>query len=148
MAKLSKWHKDLEKILCYHMKNGRLLETALTHSSYANIHKLPSYERLEYLGDSVLLLISRDFLFHKYPEELEGQLTKIQSAVLSERSLVEVAEDLQLSKLIRFIPEYDGHIMKSKIIDNLRGKIFGAETQCEALRIEGNYQGFIENELL
>ena len=108
--------KDLEKILRYRMKNRELLETALTHSSYANIHKEPSYERLEYLGDSVLSLIARDFLYHKYPSEPEGQLTKIQSAVLSERSLVEIAEELQLSKFIRFIPEYDGQLPKRSIL--------------------------------
>jgi len=112
----NKWHKDLEKILCYHMKNGELLETALTHSSYANIHKESSYERLEYLGDSVLSLVARDFLYHKYTNLPEGHLTKIQSAVLSERSLFEIAEDLHLSKFIRFIPEYDGQTPKRSIL--------------------------------
>jgi len=112
----NKWHKDLEKILCYHMKNKGLLETALTHSSYANIHKQASYERLEYLGDSVLSLIARDFLYHKYSDSPEGELTKIQSAVLSERSLFEIAEDLHLSKFIRFVPEYDGQTPKRSIL--------------------------------
>ena len=121
-----KWHKDLEKILGYHMKNGALLETALTHSSYANVHKQPSYERLEYLGDSVLSLIARDFLFHKYSNLPEGHLTKIQSAVLSERSLFEIAEELHLSKFIRFVPEYDGQTPKRSIVADIVEAIIAA----------------------
>ena len=116
MVKSSKWQKDLEKILCYRVKNRELLETALTHSSFANVHKLSSYERLEYLGDSVLSFISREFLFFKYPNLPEGTLTKIQSAVLSERCLAEIAEELQLVKFVRFIPEFKGQAPKRSVI--------------------------------
>jgi len=122
----NKWLKAIEKIIGYHMKNGELLETALTHSSYANIHKEPSYERLEYLGDSVLSLISRDFLYHKYSNLPEGHLTKIQSAVLSERSLFEIAEELHLSKFIRFVPEYDGQTPKRSIVADIVEAIIAA----------------------
>jgi len=120
------WHKTLEKVLCYHMKNDELLETALTHSSYANIHKLPSYERLEYLGDAILSAISRDFLYHKYPKLPEGELTKIQSAVLSERSLAEVAEEMHLVKFIQFIPEFEGQTPKRSITADIIEAIIGA----------------------
>ena len=72
----------LEERIGYHFQNQYLLLCALTHTSYANeqkIHKYESYERLEFLGDAVLELVSSAFLYHKYPDEREGKLSKIRS---------------------------------------------------------------------
>ena len=67
--------RDLEKKLNYTFRNQALLEEALNHSSYANEHKKDKAvcnERLEFLGDAVLEVVSSDFLYHKYPEKPEG----------------------------------------------------------------------------
>ena len=73
---------ELEKKIGYRFRDKSLLKQALTHSSYANeqrINKLKDYERLEFLGDAVLELISSDFLYHKYPDRKEGELTKLRA---------------------------------------------------------------------
>ena len=71
---------ELEKKIGYQFRDKSLLKQALTHSSFANeqrINKLKDYERLEFLGDAVLELISSDFLFHENPQMPEGKLTKL-----------------------------------------------------------------------
>ena len=71
--------EQLEQIIGYTFQNKKLLRQALTHSSYANekkLGKLGCNERLEFLGDAVLELISSDFLYKKFPQIPEGELTK------------------------------------------------------------------------
>lgn len=79
-----------------------LLKQALTHSSFANeqrINKLKDYERLEFLGDAVLELISSDFLFHENPQMPEGKLTKLRSSMVCEPALAYCARDIELGTL-------------------------------------------------
>ena len=68
----------LETIIGYKFKHPELLETALTHTSYANETRPPvkHNERLEFLGDSVLQIVSADYLFHAYADRPEGDLTR------------------------------------------------------------------------
>lgn len=92
----------LEKI-GYTFQNPALFKTALTHSSYANEHRdrhLQNNERLEFLGDSILGLVSADYLFHRYPHLPEGELTKLRAAVVCEQTLYEIAKELGLDKEI------------------------------------------------
>ena len=69
----------LEKRLNYTFENKELLERALYHSSYANEHRggFGSNERLEFLGDAVLGMVTADYLFHRHPDLPEGDLTRI-----------------------------------------------------------------------
>ena len=72
--------KEFETRIGYEFSNQKLLQQALTHSSYANEHhmgKQADNERLEFLGDAVLEIVSSDFLFHKYPKYPEGELTRL-----------------------------------------------------------------------
>jgi ribonuclease-3 len=79
-----------------------LLERALTHRSYAYEHGgLPTNERLEFLGDSVLGLVVTDTLFRGYPDMPEGQLAKLRAAVVNMRALAGVARGLLLGSYIR-----------------------------------------------
>jgi ribonuclease-3 len=79
-----------------------LLEAALTHRSYANERDLEvNYERLEFLGDAVLTLISADWLYRRYPLSSEGELSKIKSYLVSEPVLARIAADLELGSLIQ-----------------------------------------------
>ena len=80
---------QLETIIGYKFKNPKLLETALTHTSYANESRTPvkHNERLEFLGDSVLQIVSADYLFHAYADRPEGDLTRIRASLVSEGAL-------------------------------------------------------------
>ncbi|MCR4285817.1 MAG: ribonuclease III [Candidatus Kaiserbacteria bacterium] len=79
------------------------LLTAVTHRSYLNEHKEAKQghnERYEFLGDAVLELVITDFLFNKYPEKPEGELTAIRAALVNTVSLSEVASKLDLSEFL------------------------------------------------
>ena len=88
-----------EKILGYTFKNPQLLKEALTHASIAD-SRLLSNERMEFLGDAVLDLIICEALYLKFPEYLEGELTKIKSAVVSRRTCAEVSNETGLTALL------------------------------------------------
>lgn len=93
--------KALEEQLGYQFKNPNLLEKALCHSSYANEQQGESYERLEFLGDSILGMVVAEHLFHNCPNVSEGELTRNRAALVCEKSLVQVAKELGLDKRIR-----------------------------------------------
>jgi ribonuclease-3 len=81
---------------------ARLLERALTHRSYAYENGgLPTNERLEFLGDSVLGLVVTDALYRNHPELPEGQLAKLRAAVVNMRALAEVGRELDLGRFVR-----------------------------------------------
>lgn len=84
--------ENLEKSIKYCFNNKGLLIQALTHSSYANENGVESYEKLEFLGDSILEFISSKYLYDKYTNLTEGELTKARAQVVCEDSLKEVAK--------------------------------------------------------
>jgi ribonuclease-3 len=92
-------HQRAEQVLGVVFKNPRLLQESLTHASIAN-HRLQSNERMEFLGDAVLDLIICEALYLKFPQFLEGDLTKIKSAVVSRRTCAEVAMETGLADLL------------------------------------------------
>lgn len=77
-----------------------LLQTAITHSSYANERNTAFNERLEFLGDTVLELIISEYLFANHKNETEGYLTKIRSLIVCENSLFEIAKSWELGKYL------------------------------------------------
>ena len=86
---------ELEKRCGYTFQDKNLFHRALTHSSYANEHKKDKAvcnERLEFLGDAVLEVVSSDFLYHKYPEKPEGELSKIRASLVCEPTLATVRQ--------------------------------------------------------
>ncbi len=87
--------------LGYEFKDPFLLETALTHSSYANEFSCPSNERLEFLGDALLGCVVSVLLYEKYPSYTEGDLSKIRSRVVSGANFAKYAEILGLGERIR-----------------------------------------------
>ena len=82
------------------LSNSNLLSTALTHTSYANEHNCESYERLEFLGDAVLELVSSDYIYknHNYDE---GLMSKNRSLYVCENALYEYAKDINLKDYIK-----------------------------------------------
>ena len=96
--------EKLEEKLGYTFQNRALLENALTHSSYANENKhtgAQSNERLEFLGDSVLGMVTADYLYRVHPDLPEGDLTRTRAALVCEGSLVEVAQQLELGTYLK-----------------------------------------------
>lgn len=95
--------RNLEERIGYRFQNITLLKQALTHSSFTNeqrINKAGDYERLEFLGDAVLELVSSEFLFREHPEVPEGELTKMRASMVCEPSLAFCARDLELGKFM------------------------------------------------
>jgi ribonuclease-3 len=88
-----------EKILQYTFKDPDLLKESLTHASIAD-NRLSSNERMEFLGDAVLDLIVCEALYKRFPEYLEGDLTKVKSAVVSRRTCAEVSNETGLTDLL------------------------------------------------
>lgn len=92
---------NIEEKIGYTFQNPKLLQQALTHSSFANEHGMESYERLEFLGDAILGMVVAEYLFHKHPKMPEGELTRTRSSLVCEDSLVEVSDRLGFGAAIR-----------------------------------------------
>jgi ribonuclease-3 len=108
---------------------SQLLERALTHRSYAYEHGgLPTNERLEFLGDSVLGLVVTDALFHRHPDLSEGQLAKLRAAVVNMRALADVGRALELGRYVRLGrgEEATGGRDKSSILADTVEALIGA----------------------
>ncbi len=95
--------QDLEKNISYSFQNRQLLLQALSHSSYANeqrLGKLGSNERLEFLGDAVLELVSSEYFFKRYLDKPEGELTKLRAKFVCEPALSYIAGQLNLGQYL------------------------------------------------
>ena len=96
--------QTLEERLGYRFRDRNLLCAAMIHSSYANEHRgsgLSSNERLEFLGDAVLGLVTGEYLFRTHPDAPEGDLTRMRAALVCEESLHEVAQSLGLGAYLK-----------------------------------------------
>jgi ribonuclease III len=96
-------YKKLEDQIGLHFKDWHLLRVAFVHRSYLNEHKastLEHNERLEFLGDAVLELVTTEYLFHNYPTEPEGVLTNWRSALVRGEMLAKVARTLNLGEYL------------------------------------------------
>ena len=96
---------QLEKQLGYDFHDISILCTALCHASYANEHKSPEVqiennERLEFLGDCVLSLIVSEYIYHKYANITEGEMTKLRSAVVRDKALASYSRQLGLGQFL------------------------------------------------
>jgi ribonuclease-3 len=92
---------SLEGCIHYRFAQVKLLDEALTHSSYANeqgSRSRPDNERLEFLGDAVLELVVSQELFHRYPDAPEGQLTRVRSSLVKESALADLARNIKLDQ--------------------------------------------------
>ena len=121
----------LEERIGYSFRNKELILQALTHSSYANerkINKTGDYERIEFLGDAVLELLSSDFLYRTHPDMPEGVLTKTRASMVCEPSLAFCARDLELGEFIRLGKgeELTGGRSRESIIADVMEAVLGA----------------------
>ena len=91
----------IEDIIGYKFQDQRILMEAFTHSSYANENADSSYERLEFLGDSILGMVVSQYLFNRYPDEDEGFLTKAKASIVSGRTLSKAIDRMGLIEYVR-----------------------------------------------
>jgi ribonuclease-3 len=122
---------ELEEKIGYHFKDRTLIRTALTHSSFTNeikTGKKADYERLEFLGDSVLEMVSSTFLYNSYPEKNEGELTKLRASMVCEQALAFCAGDIGLARYIRLGKgeEATGGRHRDSIIADVMEAVIGA----------------------
>jgi ribonuclease-3 len=99
--------QQVQKLIAYQFRDLSLLETSLTHRSYAhsNDNRIMSNERLEFLGDSVLDLVIAEQLYRDHPEMDEGELTKTKAMLVNESTLAEIGRQIHLNKYLRLAPE-------------------------------------------
>lgn len=122
---------QLEQKIQYTFRNRKLLRQALTHSSCANeqkINKTDDYERLEFLGDAVLELISSDYIYREHPDLSEGKMTKYRSAVVCEPALAFCAREIGLEQYIMLGKgeEATGGRNRDSIISDVMEAVIGA----------------------
>lgn len=121
----------LEKALGYEFNNKKLLEAALIHSSYANEKRdkaIRSNERLEFLGDSVLNMLTAAYLYRECPDFPEGELTKIRAAAVCEQSLYQFAREFSIGDylLMGHGEEINGGRQRPSIMADATEAIIGA----------------------
>lgn len=95
--------KDIEEKLGITFENAALLKEALTHRSYLNEHPewpVRHNERLEYLGDAVAELVTTEFLYKKFPERPEGELTSFRAALVNYQMMARVAREILLDMFL------------------------------------------------
>ncbi len=123
--------EELERRIGYTFKDKDLLLRAITHSSYANerqINKVEDYERIEFLGDAVLELVSSDHLFQTRPDLSEGELTKLRASMVCEPALAFCARDLEIGSFLRLGKGEDltGGRTRDSIVSDVMEAITGA----------------------
>jgi len=122
---------ELEEILGYQFKDKALLLQAITHSSFSNeqkINKRPHYERVEFLGDAVLELVSSEFLFKEHTDLPEGKLTKMRASMVCEPYLAFCAKGIGLDQFILLGKgeESTGGRKRESIISDVFEAVIGA----------------------
>jgi ribonuclease-3 len=153
-----KRYSELEHRLGYRFKNLQLLDRALTHRSYIHApennptgspqdESLSANERLEFLGDSVLGMVTSQFLYENFPDKSEGDLTKLKGTLVSEATISRIARSIPLGKYLNLSEEEDksGGRQRTSIIAD------GYEAVIGAIYLDGGLapaRRVIENQIL
>ena len=142
--------KKIQKILGIKLKDETLFKTAFTHRSYLNEHpkyETPSNERLEFLGDAVLQLLSSEYLFKNYPDYPEGDLTNFRSSVVCTSSIGKEAKRLGYGELLLLSngEESTGGREREYILANTFEAVLGALFLEKGL---AQCRKFVERELM
>jgi len=119
---------DCEDVIGYRFRNPTLLLEALTHASGAN-HRLASNERMEFLGDAILGAVVCDLLYRKFPDYLEGELTRIKSIVVSRRTCAKISDRLGIDEFLLIGKGMGSHSqtpssMMADVFESLIGAIY------------------------
>jgi ribonuclease-3 len=120
-----------QHVLDHHFEDASLLREALTHASGAN-DRLSSNERLEFLGDAILGAVVCDLLYRRYPDYLEGELTRIKSQVVSRRTCAKLTRALGLD---RFLVLGKGMVVQQQTPSSVQADVF--ESLVGAIYLDG-----------
>ena len=138
--------QELEKKLNYTFRDPSLLSEALSHSSYANEKRLKGgyNERIEFLGDAVLELVTSEFLYNNYPKMPEGEMTKTRASIVCEPTLALCAAEFSLGKYLYLGhgEEMSGGRERASIVSDAMEALIGA------LYLDAGYEvtrGFVVN---
>ena len=123
--------EELEARIGYQFHDRSMLVQAMCHSSYANEHRpghLKDNERLEFLGDAVLEVISSDYLFHEHPEMPEGRLTRLRASIVCEPTLALCAREISLGSYLMLGrgEENTGGRTRNSIVSDAMEALIGA----------------------
>ena len=129
--------KKLEENIDYVFKNKNLLQTALTHKSYAHENNVQSYEKLEFLGDSILEFVTSEYIYRNFQFLKEGEMTKVRATVVCEESLSSIAKLHDFSDFLR--------LGKSEQASNKHARDAILEDTMEAMIAAIYLDGGIEN---
>lgn len=123
-------YTQLQAGLGYIFRDEKLLENALSHSSYANERRdgRSSNERLEFLGDSILGFVVADYLYGLYPDKPEGDLTRIRADLVCERNLARCAATIRLGEflLLGHGEEHGGGRTRDSIVSDAMESVLAA----------------------
>ncbi len=119
------WIEQSQEIIGYEFKDASLLKQALSHSSAVD-YRQDSNERLEFLGDAVLGFVICHETFMRFPTFEEGDMTKVKSAVVSRRVCAEVAEELELHRILQVGKGMEGSTLPSSVTGAAYEAIIGA----------------------
>ncbi len=127
-TKLTPNFAEVEKKLGYRFSNKELLETALTHTTYANTYNVESNQRLEFLGDAVLGVTVAEFLYRNFNDR-EGVLSKMRSNLVDEENLSKVIDKMHLKEHLRVAEGgskelQNLHSVKADLFEAILGAIF------------------------
>lgn len=123
--------KHLQDVIGYHFHDQGLLKKAMMHTSYSNEHhlgKLENNERLEFLGDAVLELVSSDYLYKTFPDYPEGQLTRLRASLVCEPTLDLCARSIRLGDYLLLGRGEDagGGRQRASIVSDAMEAVIGA----------------------
>lgn len=124
----------LEELLGYKFSDRTLLMKALTHNSFANEHNIEKYQRLEFLGDSIIGFLVTCQLFDKIPDEEEGFLTKKKASIVSDDSHITMANALGIDKFIKFTGGEIPQRVKADVIESIVGAIYVDSKSMDAVK--------------
>lgn len=116
--------KELEKLLGYEFSDKELLKRALTHPSYSHIHGGENYQRLEFLGDSIVDFLVAEELCKIYPNADEGALSKMRGAVVSCRPLSDIVKEKGYDRFLNSGAVNVGEKIRSDIFESLCAAIY------------------------
>jgi ribonuclease-3 len=128
--------EDCQKAIGYQFRQPELLRSALTHASGANT-RLASNERMEFLGDAVLGLITCEQLYLRFPDYQEGDLTKIKSVVVSRRTCARFSKALNLGPYL-FVGKGMNHVHESAVPASLLADVY--ESLVAAIYLDGGLE--------
>ena len=122
---------EFQYVIDYDFKQDGLLLQALTHSSYANEKRMKKHsdnERLEFLGDAVLEIITSEYLYHHFPDLPEGELTKMRASLVCEQTLAYCTKEMRLGEylLLGKGEEHTGGRQRSSILSDALEAVIGA----------------------